>query len=59
MALISETSETLLAGAETPVVAPALPTVTLWRWSVEKYHEMVRAGSLMRTTRLNFLMDGL
>ncbi len=57
MALISETSETLLAGAETPVVAPALPTVTLWRWSVEKYHEMVRAGIIDEDDPVE-LLDG-
>ncbi len=47
MASITDSSETLIAGSEAPVsvpTAPASPTVTLWRWSVEKYHEMVRAG---------------
>ena len=47
MASVSDSFETLIAGFEVPVsvpAAPVAPTVTLWRWSVDKYHEMVRAG---------------
>lgn len=47
MASTTNSSETLMAGSGSPVpvpIAPATPAITLWRWSVEKYHEMVRAG---------------
>ena len=44
MASIAETAETLVARSEVPIAAAAAPTVTLWRWTIEKYHEMLRTG---------------
>jgi Uma2 family endonuclease len=38
--------------------APAEPAWTLWRWTVEKYHEMVRAGIIDEDDPIE-LLDGL
>jgi hypothetical protein len=62
MASITESSETLLVDSESPVPAttgPAIaePTLTLWRWSVEKYHEMVRSGIIGEDDPVE-LLDG-
>ena len=60
MASIIDSPETLIAGSEAPILAPfvsAAPAVTLWRWSVEKYHEMVRAGIIDEDDPVE-LLDG-
>jgi Uma2 family endonuclease len=57
MASITETSEPLVAGSDAPVVVSTAATEMLWRWSVEKYHEMVRAGIIDEDDRVE-LLDG-
>jgi Uma2 family endonuclease len=57
MATVTDSSATLAAGPETPVSTAAAPPFTFWRWSVEKYHEMVRAGILTEDDPVE-LLDG-
>lgn len=56
MATITDSSETLVSGTEAAVTASA-PTLPLWRWSVEQYHEMVRSGIIAEDDPVE-LLDG-
>jgi Uma2 family endonuclease len=57
MASITDSSETLFARSEAPATATAVPTVSFWRWSVEKYHEMVHTGIIDEDDPVE-LLDG-
>ena len=57
MASVTDSSETLLCGFEAPIAAPAAPAAMLWRWSVEKYHAMVRCGIIDEDDPVE-LLDG-
>jgi Uma2 family endonuclease len=57
MASVTDSSETLLGGFEAPIAAPAAPAAMLWRWSVEKYHAMVRCGIIDEDDPVE-LLDG-
>ncbi len=57
MASVTDSSETLFAGSEAPIAAPVARTAGLWRWSVEKYHEMVRSGIIDEDDPVE-LLDG-
>ena len=49
MSLATDTSESL----DQP---SAVPTVAIWRWTVDQYHEMMRTGISPKTILLNSSM---
>ncbi len=57
MSIVTDSPETLVASSESPVAVFAAPTASLWRWSVEKYHEMVRTGIIDEDDPVE-LLDG-
>jgi hypothetical protein len=57
MSSIVESHQSLTNESAIEVVAAPEPELTLWRWSVEKYLEMVRVG-IIDQDRVPMVLDG-